>query len=371
MFSCNSRELSNRMRVRLLHLSMILFACLPLTGCAGPAYLSQAIAGHLNLMAKREDVSKILQNPASDPELVRELELAAEIRQFADTALELPAGDSYTQLVLTRQEAVTWNVVAAPEFSLQPRRWCFMISGCVPYLGYFRQDRAEQFAEKLAEKGFDVNVSPVKAYSTLGWFDDPLLDTMLRYSDAQLASLMFHELAHQKLYVKGDTAFNESYASFVAEAGVSLWLQSSGRENQSAAWQRLRQASLQLNALLQLTHGRLKTLYSAELTDPEKRTGKIAEFNQLRKTYADLVGNDWGGHDYFRSMFEQKMNNAHLVLINSYQGGLCSFAKLLDSAGGDFARFQELARDKAKLNKHRRANWLNQPCESIASAGNL
>jgi predicted aminopeptidase len=158
-------------------LTAVLFA-LPftqLTGCASPAWYSQAISGHLGLMAKREDIDQVLASGSIDPETARELELAVEIREFAISRLALPANDSYTQYVPTGKDAVTWNVVAAPEFSLEPRQWCFMVSGCVPYRGYFKRAKAENFARKLADDGLDTTVSPAMAYSTLGWFDDPLL----------------------------------------------------------------------------------------------------------------------------------------------------------------------------------------------------
>ena len=351
-----------------------LLVCLPffqLGGCAAPSYYSQAISGHLGLMNKREDIDTILEAGSIDPELARELELSVEIREFAVTQLYLPDNDSYTQFVRTGQDAVTWNVVAAPEFSLEPRKWCFMVSGCVPYRGYFKIESAEKFARKLAQDGFDTSVSPAIAYSTLGWFDDPLLDTMFQYSDEQLAAFIFHELAHQQLYVKGDTAFNEAYASFVEETGVRLWLENTGQAEQLPDWLKLEKATLQFNALLQETISKLNTLYAGDLSNEQMRESKSVVFDDLRETYRLLVNTQWDGRSYYESLLSRELNNARLALINSYQGGACAFEKLFATAQEDMARFHQLAREQAALKSGQRSSWLNQPCEVIASSSDL
>jgi predicted aminopeptidase len=342
-----------------------------LGGCAAPSYYSQAISGHLGLMNQRQDIDTILATDSIDPELARELELSIEIREFAVTQLHLPDNDSYTQFVSTGQDAVTWNVVAAPEFSLEPRKWCFMVSGCVPYRGYFKIETAEKFAGKLAQDGFDTSVSPAIAYSTLGWFDDPLLDTMFQYSDEQLAAFIFHELAHQKLYVKGDTAFNEAYASFVEEAGVRMWLEYAGRAEQLPAWLKQEEAALQFNALLQDSVTRLNALYASGLPEEQMREGKSAALDELRDAYRLLVDTQWAGHSYYESLLSRELNNARLALINSYQGGACAFEKLFTTAQGEMARFHQLAMEKAALKSEQRSSWLNQPCEVIASNSDL
>jgi len=350
---------------------LVVLPFIQLGGCAAPTYYSQAISGHLGLMNKRENIDTILEKDSTDPELARELELSIEIRKFAVTQLYLPDNDSYTQFVSTGQNAVTWNVVAAPEFSLKPRQWCFMVSGCVPYRGYFKIESAEKFAQKLMQDGFDTSVSPAIAYSTLGWFDDPLLDTMFQYSDEQLAAFIFHELAHQQLYIKGDTAFNEAYASFVEETGVRLWLENTGRAEQMPDWLKLEKATLQFNALLQDSITKLNTLYSSGSPDKQMRDGKSAIFSDLRDAYRVLVDSQWDGRSYFESLLSRKLNNASLALINSYQGGACAFEKLFAAAAEDMARFHQLATEKAALESGQRSSWLNQPCAVIASNSNL
>ena len=350
---------------------LVILPFIQLGGCAAPSYYSQAISGHLGLMNKRESIDTVLAMDSIDPELARELELSVDIREFAVTQLYLPDNDSYTQFVRTGQDAVTWNVVAAPEFSLKPRTWCFMVSGCVPYRGYFKIESAEKFARKLAQDGFDTSVSPAIAYSTLGWFDDPLLDTMFQYSDEQLAAFIFHELAHQQLYVKGDTAFNEAYASFVEETGVRLWLENTGRAEQLPDWLKLEKATLQFNALLQETISKLNTLYAGGLSEDQMRKNKSAVFVDLRETYRLLVNTQWDGRSYYESLLSRELNNARLALINSYQGGACAFEKLFAAAQEDMARFHQLARQQAALKSGQRSSWLNQPCAVIASSSDL
>jgi predicted aminopeptidase len=350
---------------------LLVFVLLFTTACASPSYYWQAISGHRELMQQRRDIAEILDSGAADPETLQRLELAVEIRNFAVTGLQLPDNASYRQFVETGKEAVTWTVVAAPEFSLTPRQWCFLVSGCVPYRGYFEWEKAEGFAAGLSKKGFDTAISPVIAYSTLGWFNDPLLDTMFQYSDEQLAATIFHEMAHQKLYVSGDTAFNESYASFVEQTGVRLWLESSGRETKLPGWLKLQAAALRFNALLQQTRTRLETLYASEAPLKDMRQGKADTFATLERDYRQVVDEYWAGHSYFESLFNPEPNNASMALVNAYRGGSCAFDALYKEAGQDMSRFQELAASRAGLGKEPRREWLNQACEVIASGSDL
>ena len=209
-----------------------LFLILMLTACSGPGYYMQAVSGQWKLMHGRQDIQTLIKDPSTSPELSDQLQSAASIKEFAQKTLELPGAQSYTSFVEIDGTAVVWNVVATPEFSLQPKKWCFPVAGCVPYRGYFDRQKALQSAARLERKGMDVSVSPATAYSSLGWFEDPLLSTMLTGSDIRLAAYLFHELAHQRLYLKGDSAFNEGYASFVEENGVTNWLQSQNRQDE-------------------------------------------------------------------------------------------------------------------------------------------
>jgi len=352
-------------------LVLLLLALLQLAACAGPGYYVQAVTGHLKIMRQREDVAKILSAPETDPGLRSQLELALELRDFASRNLGLPDNGSYTRFVRTGRDAVTWNVVATPELSLDARRWCFPIAGCVPYRGYFERAAAEKFAGRLADDGLDVNISPTTAYSTLGWFEDPLLDTMLRYRDEQLAGVIFHELAHQQVYLRGDTEFNESYASFVEEAGVKLWLRTSGRADQLPDWQRRRRAAAGFDGLLLQARARLAEIYASSASDNDKRLAKSDLFDRLKADYLALVRGPWNGQDFYAGWFANGLNNARLALFNSYRGGICAFTALYHEAGEDMTRFHQQVAERARLEPAARRAWLEQPCPAVASQQDL
>jgi predicted aminopeptidase len=342
-----------------------------LIACASPGYYAQAIAGHLQLMRQRQDVAEILSAEQTDAVLRSRLELATELRAFAVRELGLPDNGSYSEFVRTGRDAVTWNVVAAPELSLDARNWCFPVAGCVPYRGYFQQEAAQEFAGRLRDDGFDVVVVPVTAYSTLGWFDDPLLDSMLRYQEEQLAAVLFHELAHQQVYVRGDAGFNESYASFVAEAGVTLWLRASGRADRLPEWRDRQDAAARFDSLLLQTRSRLADLYASSASNADKRKAKAALFEQLKAEYRQLVSGPWKGQDLYGNWFANGLNNARLALFASYRGGACAFAALYREAGQDIHRFHARAAEQAALNSEARQSWLEQPCGPVASGRDL
>lgn len=355
----------------LLKLLAALPAVLQVAACAGPGYYAQAVSGHLELMRQREDVAAVLAAPQTQPSLRSQLELSLELRAFAVRELGLPDNGSFTQFARTGREAVTWNVVATPELSLEPRRWCFLVAGCVPYRGYFEREAARRFAGRLAEDGFDVDVTPAVAYSTLGWFEDPLLDTMLRHGEEQLAAIMFHELAHQKVYLRGDTAFNESYASFIEETGVTLWLRTSGRTGRLPDWQRRQQAAADFDKLLLLTRAGLADVYGTSGPDAAKRRAKAAAFDQMRAAYRELVSGPWAGHDLYAGWFDQELNNARLALFNSYRGGICAFTALFHEVDQDMERFHARVAERAALAPSARRAWLERPCPAVASQQEL
>ena len=351
--------------------STLLLTGLLVSACAGPGFYVQAVSGHLAMMRKREPIADILASDRADPQLAEKLLQARAIREFASARLGLPDNASYSQFVSTGREAATWNVVAAPELSLEPRRWCFVVSGCVPYRGYFSREDALRFAERLENRGLDVALSPATAYSTLGWFDDPLLDTMLRYDEEQLAAVIFHELAHQQLYLRGDTAFSESYASFVEEIGVTLWLRSAGRPGSLPGWRAQRQAAADFDALLLQARAALAELYAGNDDVGRKRESKAAVFAQLEADYRALVEERWDGRDFFAGWFAGELNNARLALVTSYRGGVCAFARLYREAGEDMSRFHARAAEQAAQRADDRREWLQQPCPVVASQSDL
>lgn len=321
--------------------------------CAGPGYYFQAASGHLELMRGRQDVTRVLADPATDPERRAQLRLAADILAFAESRLGLPAGGSYQSLVETGREAVAWNVVAAPEFSLEPRRWCFPVAGCVAYRAYFNREKALSEAARLSERGWDVAVAPVQAYSTLGWFSDPLLDSMLTLPPARLAGVLIHELAHQRLYLRSDMEFSEGYASFVERAGVHAWLREVGLEGELRRWEALLQATQGVNQLLLEARRELSAIYASDRGPDEKRAAKRALLGDLQPRYLRLREQRFPGEDYFSGWFDRPRNNADLALVNAYAAGQCAFLALLREAQGDFFRISPPRRGQGRARRRR------------------
>jgi len=324
-----------------------------LTACSTLSYYSQAISGHLKLMRAREDVNALLESPETDQALREKLRLATEIRAFASQELGLPNNDSYTTYVATGRRYVTWNVVAAEEFSVQAKTWCFPVAGCVSYKGYFDESEARAEADALAQAGYDTTVTGATAYSTLGWFDDPLLDIMLRGREVRLAGVIFHELAHQQLYVKDDSDFNEAYASFVEQEGVRHWLKNSGREDLLPRYADMLQRRHEFSEMLLRTRKRLQTLYASSADDVTKREGKVQAFENLRADYAQFKAR-WNQYRGYDGWFGREINNARLVASATYRRLVPAFAAVYDQVGREFEAFYREAERLAALDKPER-----------------
>ena len=345
-------------------LRLLLFLCL--SACSSPAYYLQAISGQKKLMQSRQDIQSLLNDPATPAELTGHLQTAEQIKAFAQNELILPVEDSYSSYVEVEGEALVWNVIATREFSLQPKKWCFPVAGCVPYRGYFKQQKAQDFAERLSHKGMDVIVSPAAAYSSLGWFNDPLLSTMFSGSDSRLAAYLFHELAHQRLYIKNDGQFNEGYASFVEETGVRVWLEFNQQQDELHKWLELQDVSTDFSRLVGKARTRLTELYLKNATDTVMRRQKAEVFSALERDYQKLSDENWQGKRYYSAWFTEPLNNARLALFNTYEGSFCAFQGLWDKSGGDWQKFHHLAENKSRLPKDERQAWLKQSCPAIA-----
>ncbi len=303
-----------------------------LAGCESTAYYWQASSGHLGLMNRRQSVGDILDSDSLEQTERAQLEQAVAIRDYAAAELALPVGGSYRHLVRLESNYVTWNVFAAGPLSMEPVQWCFPVAGCVSYRGYFKQGAAEEFAAKMQQKGLDVIVGGATAYSTLGWFKDPLLSTFLRYDDTRLASLLFHELAHQVVYVKGDTSFNESFASAVEELAVEQWLRDSGRAEDLQQWSR-HSAWVDTFARWLLMHREaLQLIYQSNLADAQKRDQKQDYFASIVSSYAGFRDSHAGDHSYDAWM-RRPLNNASLLSIGSYNDWVGAFKQLFSENG--------------------------------------
>jgi predicted aminopeptidase len=334
------------MKYRLRLLALLLLAAIG--GCASPGYYLHAVSGQVELLNKRRPVEAVLNDPATAPRTRQQLELVRRLRDFASRELGLPDNRSYRTYADLERPFVVWNVFATPELSLEPKQWCFVFAGCVSYRGYFARDKAEQFAAGLEQDGYDIYVGGVPAYSTLGWFDDPLLNTFLHRPEADLAGLLFHELAHQVVYVGGDTAFNESFATVVELEGVRRWFESHGTASQAEAYRQKIRRREQFTALVLKHKASLAEIYASNLGDAEKRVAKAKIFAELHSDYA-VLKSGWGNHADYDKWFEQDLNNAHLAAIGMYHQHVAAFQKLLARLGGNLAVFYDTVRKLAQL----------------------
>jgi predicted aminopeptidase len=334
---------------RICALCALLLSGASLSGC----YLLESAQGQLELMSKRRPIARVVTDPHTPADVRQQLEAVAQIREFAIHDLNLPDNGSYRTYADVGRPYVVWNVVAAPEFSVDPKEWCFPIVGCVAYRGYFVERRARAFGEKLRRKGFDVSVAGVAAYSTLGHFDDPILNTMIGWNDVELASIIFHELTHQMIYIANDADFNEALAVTVEEEGVRRWLESLGRNGDLERYELEQKRSLEVVALLNRTRDELRVLYASGIDPARMRERKAAEFAGLRESYVSLV-QGWGPHPPFESWFEGEINNAQLASVATYYDCLPGFKRELAAVGGDLDAFYRRVRDLAKLDQTKR-----------------
>jgi len=338
---------------------------LGLAGCATLGYYGQSIGGQLEVLNKRRPIAELLDDPTTSDDLRAKLVLILRLRAFASGELRLPDNDSYRSYADLDRPYAVWNVYAAPELALTPKEWCFPIAGCVAYRGYFAKHEAEAFAEELRGQGYDVHVGGVAAYSTLGWFHDPMLNTLIHRPEADLAGLMFHELAHQVVYVRGDSAFNESFATALELEGARRWLSAHGTPQQLADYLAAKQRHARFVELIMHTRARLAALYASEETDTHKRAAKAGIFSELRANYEQQKPDATGRREYAR-WFGRDLNNARLVPIGVYHQYVPAFQALLAQANGDLAAFYRAVQRLADLPKEQRRAQLNayRPADS-------
>ena len=341
-----SRERGVRSAALALLAGMLLAAC----GAIEKAdYYWQGASGQLDILARAKPIDDVIAE-SEDGALAKRLTRVQAIRAYASRELGLPDNPSYTRYSDLGRPFVVWNVFATPPLSLTARQWCFPVAGCVSYRGYFHEADARAEAAKLAAAGDDVFVSGVPAYSTLGYFNDPILSTFVRWPEPELARLVFHELAHQIVYVKDDSVFNESFAAAVEEAGVERWLKSEGNPQLDAQFARAQKQRALFRDLVRESRARLKRIYASAASEDDKREEKIATFAAMKAAYERARAGEPGmaGYDrWFAGYANHGPNNASLASVALYTAQVPAFRALLAQEGDDliafYARIREIA----------------------------
>lgn len=339
-----------------------------LAGCANVGYYWQSASGHVQVMSAARPVSDWLRDDQADERLKQQLQTAQRIRAFASRVLHLPDNASYTRYADLRRSAVLWNVVAAPPLSLTLRTWCFPVAGCVGYRGYYDEAQAQSEAAALRAQGLDVAVYPVPAYSTLGWMNwaggDPLLNTFIHYPEGELARLIFHELAHQVVYVQDDTAFNESFATAVERLGVRAWWQSEVAEAARVDYDRMRARREQFHALTRSTRDQLAAAYAGGASSAQDVTALMARkqaiLQDFRARYARLRSTWEGDPARWRATdrWVEEANNAAFGAEAAYDTWVPAFESLFEREGRDWPRFYDAVRKLGGMSRERRDQLL-------------
>jgi predicted aminopeptidase len=345
-------------------LRMILVIALgcALQGC-GTLYVAQAAKGQLQLLSARKPIARVVSDPRTDPKLRGRLETVRAAREFAWRELGLPNNKSYTTYADLGREYVVWSVVATPEFSVEPREWCFPIVGCVAYRGYFNEARAHRFAAKLEAQGLDTMVGGTPAYSTLGKFNDPILNTMMSYGDDELASILFHELSHQVVYIPDDTAFNEAFAVTVEQEGLTRWLKARGRESDLVRYRKRRERQAESLAVIRRYRAELTALYGSGVAVDVMRSRKASVFARLVEELKQIDAR-YSVKSGIVEDLEGQANNARLASLATYYDCVPGFEKMLAGVEHDLPRFYRAAGELAKLS---RAERRAQVCPAGAS----
>jgi predicted aminopeptidase len=349
----------------------VLLAALTLIGgCANLTYYLQSVRGQLDIWSRQRDIQLVLASEDTPQTLREKLRAVLEIRDFASSALGLPENRSYRLYANLERPYAVWNVFAAPEFSVQPRQWCFAFAGCVNYRGYFQKDDAEAFAAETAREGVDVFVGGVPAYSLLGYFPDPVLNTFVHYPPPHLARLIFHELAHQVVYVRDDTVFNESFAVTVEQEGLKRWLERHGTDADRKVLDVVLGRRDAFVRLIESYRQQAETLYASGVPPAEMRARKTALFSELEADFRKLK-ESWGGFPGFDHWFSQKPNNALLASVSIYTRRVPAFQALLARENGDLERFYDAVRQMARLGKAERTAALDHLMPRTADAGHI
>lgn len=321
-----------------------------LQGCADFGYYWHSARGHLAVMSQRIDIEDLFEDERLDTKLRERLVLVGEIRQFAVDRLSLPDNDSYHSYVQLDRPYVLQNLFAAPEFSTRLRQWCYPLIGCASYRGYYDEARLERYLEKLKAENLDIHIGRVAAYSTLGWFDDPVLSSFVYWPEHRLAGLLFHELTHEQLYIDDDTTFNESLATAVQQAGIELWLRSRERFAQLDRYRRWLEYRSRVMTLIAESRTELETIYAQEIDAEDKRLRKALILDRARSRHTEIA-RAHGIESGFTDWFASGLNNAKIGSVGAYNDQLPAFRSILRAHDNDFERFFDYVERLARLDK--------------------
>jgi predicted aminopeptidase len=374
------RFLKRRRARKWLLLALLLTAAVGVSGCRTLSFYTQAIGGQYQIFAHSHAIDKIVADPETSPELKDQLELILRLREFAEKELKLPVDGHYRKYTDVHRDYVVWNVQAAPKFSLEPKTWWYPLVGSLEYRGYFSEKGAHKEGDYLNQKGYDVFVGGVDAYSTLGWFKDPVLNTFISRPESDLAELIFHELGHQRVFARGDTDFNEAFATTVGQEGARRWIQARGDTNLFEAYRVSMKRNDQFVHLIMRTRATLEAVYGDQrdkdgnLKAAKKSPAPAAEmqarkervFKDLRAEYAALKA-QWNGYSGYDAWFSRELNNAQLNTIANYYDFVPGFEQLLQLKKGDMEAFYTAAERLANMQKEERHQWLRDLAEGIAS----
>ncbi len=347
MIACEQRSCLLANTLRLLKALFYLTLLHGLMSCGHIRYYAQAINGHWQVMKQTQPITQILQE-SDDIALKQQLTTVLKIKDFATQVLKLPENASYTEYADLKVPYVVWSVFAAPPFSLELKQWCFLFAGCISYRGYFNESSAQALAEELRQQGYDVYISGVAAYSTLGWLSDPVLNTMLAWPNPHLAGLIFHELAHQHLYIKDDSRFNEGFASAIEYIGIERWLAHYGTAQEIADYHITEQRQRECIEFILTTRVELEKIYQQSIDYKQKILLKKYFFEQLQIRYTQLKI-QWQGYTGYDKWFAKDLNNAKLASVMTYQDHVPAFLALLARCQNDLTAFYTAARQLSQL----------------------
>jgi len=338
---------------------LLSFFILLLSGCAELQYYGHAVSGQLDVLSKRKPIADVLEDPSTKPFVKEKLKIVERMHDFAINDLHLPDSDSFRGYSDVERDYVLWNVFATPELSLETKQWCYPILGCLGYRSYFQKSYAESIAKQLEQEGWDVHVAASPAYSTRGFFADPIYSPMLRFDDLTLAGILFHELAHERVYFKNDSELNESFAVAVQNEGIKRWLAHEQQPEYYVDYIKEQKRDKQFVAVLLKYRKKLQLVYQSSQHDEKKRTQKKKILTSLRKEYLYLK-KQWGGYEGYDHWFNKPLNNARLAPVGTYHGYVDTFASLLERHNNDLLKFYLYAEEVSALPVAQRRNLIQE-----------